>query len=189
MTARKPSRKPSDPIEVPPTAKPVTTEVTAPAAAPVPAEAPVEAPADTPAPPPAKRARARKTAAAATGTPPRPRRGGGSRNVLPAVVLDDADRGRLLAGEHHDPHGVLGAHPTSGGVLFRALRPFAQSVTVLAEGKEAELQSDGDGFFSGSCRCPPCRTGTASGSPTTTTRSRWRTRTGSCPPSANSTCT
>ncbi|WP_405665561.1 1,4-alpha-glucan branching enzyme [Streptomyces sp. NBC_01166] len=154
MTARKPSRKPSDPIEVPPTAKPVTTEVTAPAAppaaAPAPAEAPADAPADAPPPPPpVKRARARRTAAAATGAPPRPRRGGGSKNVLPATTLDDADRGRLLAGEHHDPHGLLGAHPTSGGVLFRALRPFARTVTVLAGDKRAELQSDGDGFFSG----------------------------------------
>ncbi|WP_250288828.1 1,4-alpha-glucan branching enzyme [Streptomyces atroolivaceus] len=149
MTARKPSRKSSDPIEVPPTAKPVTTEVTTPGAAPAAAPAPVEAPADAPPPPPAKRARARKTTAAATGTPPRPRRGGGSRNVLPATALDDADRGRLLAGEHHAPHDVLGAHPTPGGVLFRALRPFARSVTVLAGGRRAELQSDGDGFFSG----------------------------------------
>ncbi|MFG2590171.1 1,4-alpha-glucan branching enzyme [Streptomyces sp. NPDC048438] len=154
MTARKPSRKPSDPIEVPPTAKPVTTEVTAPAAppaaAPAPAEVPADAPADAPPPPPpVKRPRARRTAAAATGAPPRPRRGGGSKNVLPATTLDDADRGRLLAGEHHDPHGLLGAHPTSGGVLFRALRPFARTVTVLAGDKRAELQSDGDGFFSG----------------------------------------
>ncbi|MEU0301041.1 1,4-alpha-glucan branching enzyme [Streptomyces sp. NPDC006175] len=152
MTARKPSRKPSDPIEVPPTAKPVTTEVTAPAAAPVPAEASADASADGPPPPPAppvKRARARKTTAAAAGAPPRPRRGGGSKSVLPATALDEADRGRLLAGEHHDPHGLLGAHPTSGGVLFRALRPYARSVTVLAGGKRAELQSDGDGFFSG----------------------------------------
>ncbi|MER5552235.1 1,4-alpha-glucan branching enzyme [Streptomyces sp. NPDC002793] len=152
MTARKPSRKPSEPIEVPPAAKPVTTEVTAPAAAPSPA--PAAAPADggassETAPPPVKRARARKTTAAAAKTPPRPRRGGGSKNVLPAPALDDADRGRLLAGEHHDPHGVLGAHPASGGVLFRALRPYARSVAVLSEGKRSELQSDGDGFFSG----------------------------------------
>ncbi|MFE4455268.1 1,4-alpha-glucan branching enzyme [Streptomyces sp. NPDC056796] len=163
MTARKPSRKPSDPIEVPPTAKPVTTEVTAAAATPAAAPAPVAAPAADPATapgggdapagaappaPPAKRTRA-KRATAATGAPPRPRRGGGSKNALPATALDDADRGRLLAGEHHDPHGVLGAHPAPGGVLFRTLRPYARSVAVLAGGRPAELQSDGDGFFSG----------------------------------------
>ncbi|MFC5169088.1 1,4-alpha-glucan branching enzyme [Streptomyces mutomycini] len=151
MTARKPSRKPSDPIEVPPTAKPVTAEVTAAApAATAPATGPADAdaPAESAPPPPAKRVRARRTTAAG-GTPPRPRRGGGSKNVLPATALDDADRGRLLAGEHHDPHGVLGAHPASGGVLFRTLRPHARSVAVVVKGKRAELQSDGDGFFSG----------------------------------------
>ncbi|MEV7300392.1 1,4-alpha-glucan branching enzyme [Streptomyces clavifer] len=132
MTARKPSRKSPEPIEVPPGPQPVTTEVGAPAPDPV-------------APPPAKRARARKTAAA----PPRPRRGGGGKGVLPATALDDGDRGRLLAGEHHAPHDVLGAHPAGGGVEFRVLRPFAHSVTVLAEELRAELQSDGDGFFSG----------------------------------------
>ncbi len=150
MTARKPSRKPSDPIEVPPTAKPVTAEVTAaaPATAPATGPADADAPAESAPPPPAKRARARRTTAAG-GTTPRPRRGGGSKNVLPATALDDADRGRLLAGEHHDPHGVLGAHPASGGVLFRTLRPHARSVAVVVKGKRAELQSDGDGFFSG----------------------------------------
>ncbi|MFI8002579.1 1,4-alpha-glucan branching enzyme [Streptomyces sp. NPDC086010] len=153
MTARKPSRKSPEPIEAPPAAKPVTTEVTAAAPAEPPAPA-AETAAAAPAPAPVKRARAKRTTSATAGTtakatPPRPRRGGGSKNALPATVLDDADRGRLLAGEHHDPHAVLGAHPVTGGVLFRALRPFARSVAVLAGGKRAELQSDGDGFFSG----------------------------------------
>jgi 1,4-alpha-glucan branching enzyme len=149
VTARKPSRKSPEPIEAPPTAQPVTTEVTAPAAAPAPAPGTADAPAEPTPPTPAKRPRARKATTAATGAPPRPRRGGGSRNVLPAAALDDADRGRLLAGGHHAPHDFLGAHPASGGVLFRALRPFARSVAVLVKGKPAELQSDGDGFFSG----------------------------------------
>ena len=41
---------------------------------------------------------------------------------------------RLVAGQHHDPHSVLGAHavpdtsPDSGeGVTIRALRPLATS--------------------------------------------------------------
>lgn len=87
--------------------------------------------------------------ATANGAPPRPRRGGGSKDALPATALDDADRWRLLAGEHHAPHDVLGAHPASGGVAVRVLRPFAHAVTVLTEGLRAELQSDGDGLFSG----------------------------------------
>ncbi|WP_432033550.1 1,4-alpha-glucan branching enzyme [Streptomyces antibioticus] len=71
---------------------------------------------------------------------------------VPAVPFSPAlgagDRERLLHGTHHDPHGVLGAHPVPGGVVFRALRPFARSVTVVAEGLRAELHDDGDGFFS-----------------------------------------
>ncbi|WP_371601079.1 1,4-alpha-glucan branching enzyme [Streptomyces sp. NBC_00564] len=59
------------------------------------------------------------------------------------------DRERLLGGTHHDPHGVLGAHPVPGGVAFRAFRPYALTVTVVTDELRAELHDDGDGFFSG----------------------------------------
>ncbi|TLQ43643.1 1,4-alpha-glucan branching enzyme [Streptomyces marianii] len=68
--------------------------------------------------------------------------------VRPAKPLDASDRERLLAGTHHDPHSLLGAHLVRGGVVFRVLRPYAESVTVLAKGLRAELHDDGDGFFS-----------------------------------------
>ncbi|MEE1927439.1 1,4-alpha-glucan branching enzyme [Streptomyces sp. TRM 70351] len=68
--------------------------------------------------------------------------------VLPAPALSDADRGRLLSGAHHDPHGLLGAHPVDGGLLLRALRPYARSVTArLADGRTARLHDEGDGLF------------------------------------------
>ncbi|MFB7995322.1 1,4-alpha-glucan branching enzyme [Streptomyces sp. NPDC056002] len=60
-----------------------------------------------------------------------------------------ADRDRLLAGTHHDPHSTLGAHPTPTGTVFRALRPHARTVTVVADGLRVLLHDDGDGFFSG----------------------------------------
>ncbi|MEU8667647.1 1,4-alpha-glucan branching enzyme [Streptomyces anulatus] len=149
MTARKPSRKASrKTAEVP-------VEVPAEASADAPVDAAVEASVDAVATP----ARAAGTAAAPTAErvrprradagPPRPRRAGDSQGARPAPALDGADRGRLLAGDHHAPHDVLGAHPVPGGVLVRALRPFARSVTVLATGLRAELHDDGDGFFSG----------------------------------------
>ncbi|MEV3894468.1 1,4-alpha-glucan branching enzyme [Streptomyces anulatus] len=149
MTARKPSRKASrKTAEVP-------VEVPAEASADAPVDAAVEASVDAMATP----ARAAGTAAAPTAErvrprradagPPRPRRAGDSQGARPAPALDGADRGRLLAGDHHAPHDVLGAHPVPGGVLVRALRPFARSVTVLATGLRAELHDDGDGFFSG----------------------------------------
>lgn len=69
--------------------------------------------------------------------------------VRPAETLGAADRERLLSGGHHDPHALLGAHPVSGGIAVRALRPYARSVTVVGKGLRAELHDDGDGFFSG----------------------------------------
>ncbi|MFI9567756.1 1,4-alpha-glucan branching enzyme [Streptomyces rishiriensis] len=64
-----------------------------------------------------------------------------------APALDPGDRGRLLSGAHHDPHALLGAHPVPGGVLFRALRPFAEAVSVVIDGDATALTSQGDGLF------------------------------------------
>ncbi|WP_455432305.1 1,4-alpha-glucan branching enzyme [Streptomyces lasiicapitis] len=66
----------------------------------------------------------------------------------PRSPVPEADRARLLAGTHHDPHAVLGAHLTPDGVAFRALRPYARAVTVVAGELRAELADDGGGFFS-----------------------------------------
>ncbi|WP_240529894.1 GlgB N-terminal domain-containing protein, partial [Streptomyces mangrovisoli] len=74
-------------------------------------------------------------------------------DAVPEIAVSPAlgagDRERLLRGEHHDPHSVLGAHPVPGGVAFRAFRPYALAVTVVAGELRAELHDDGDGFFSG----------------------------------------
>ncbi|MEU0980427.1 1,4-alpha-glucan branching enzyme [Streptomyces griseus] len=145
MTARKPSRKGSRKTAEPPVDVPVETPVEIPVEASVDvAAAPATASTTTKA---ARAGRARPRPADAG--PPRPRRAGDGQGARPAPALDGADRGRLLAGDHHAPHDVLGAHPIPGGVLVRALRPFARSVTVLATGLRAELHEDGDGFFSG----------------------------------------
>ncbi|NEY31146.1 1,4-alpha-glucan branching enzyme [Streptomyces sp. PRKS01-65] len=66
-----------------------------------------------------------------------------------APALDPSDRGRLLAGAHHDPHALLGAHPVPGGIAFRALRPFARAVSVAVGGERHPLVPEGDGLFSG----------------------------------------
>ncbi|WP_053848062.1 1,4-alpha-glucan branching enzyme [Streptomyces sp. NRRL B-24085] len=73
----------------------------------------------------------------------------GPARCAPAPALDPADRGRLLAGAHHDPHALLGAHPVADGVVFRALRPFARGVSVVIGGERRQLASEGDGLFSG----------------------------------------
>src|SRR6187431_1860508 len=36
-----------------------------------------------------------------------------------------ADLNRLLAGEHHDPHSILGAHEYTDQTVIRAYRPHA----------------------------------------------------------------
>ncbi|WP_059012640.1 1,4-alpha-glucan branching enzyme [Streptomyces specialis] len=58
--------------------------------------------------------------------------------------MPDEDRDRLLAGAHHDPHALLGAHPVPEGTLVRVLRPFARRVRVGG----TELAPEGDGLFS-----------------------------------------
>ncbi|WP_432021996.1 1,4-alpha-glucan branching enzyme [Streptomyces parvus] len=158
MTARKPSRKASrKSADVP--AEVTVETVSEPAADPTPAAAGTAADAaaaPAAAAPAATAATATKAAPAkrtrpkrADAGPPRPRQAGDGQGARPAPALDGADRSRLLAGDHHAPHDVLGAHPIPGGVLVRALRPFARTVTVLATGLRAELHDDGDGFFSG----------------------------------------
>ncbi|MGW4291330.1 1,4-alpha-glucan branching protein GlgB [Streptomyces sp. NPDC004673] len=64
------------------------------------------------------------------------------------IALVGEERDRLLGGAHHDPHALLGAHPVPGGVLFRALRPNAREVSVLADGVRSPLVSEGGGLFS-----------------------------------------
>ncbi|MFE1460128.1 1,4-alpha-glucan branching enzyme [Streptomyces nigra] len=77
----------------------------------------------------------------------RPESAGASRS-LTAPALDPGDRDRLLAGAHHDPHALLGAHPVPGGIAVRALRPFARAVSVLVDGERTALVSEGGGLFS-----------------------------------------
>ncbi|MGA4800873.1 1,4-alpha-glucan branching enzyme [Streptomyces lavendulocolor] len=110
-----------------------TRSPAAPAAAKAPAvkQTPLGDAAALPAPPP--------------GATPRPRTGG---DRVPAAPPAPADRARLLAGEHHDPHSLLGAHPVDGGIAVRVLRPCAKSVAVLVDGARTELHDDGDGLFS-----------------------------------------
>ncbi|MGW0531429.1 1,4-alpha-glucan branching enzyme [Streptomyces sp. NPDC003032] len=87
-----------------------------------------------------RKAAAKTVAKAAVRTPPAP--------AVAASPVPEEDRVRLLDGTHHDPHGVLGAHPVPGGTAFRALRPYAKAVAVVAGDLRAELHDDGDGFFS-----------------------------------------
>jgi 1,4-alpha-glucan branching enzyme len=55
---------------------------------------------------------------------------------------------RIAAGQHHDPHSVLGAHPGKDGVVIRALRPMADSVAVvLDDGRRLPMEHVHQGIF------------------------------------------
>jgi hypothetical protein len=114
-----------------------------------------------------------------------------------ATLPSMAEIDRIVAGTHHDPHSVLGAHPAGGGIAVRALRPLATSVTVvLADGRRFPAAHVHSGVFAVTLpRSPttgwPSATrarGTAL-TPARPPRSWSTTRTGTCPPSARLTCT
>jgi 1,4-alpha-glucan branching enzyme len=67
-------------------------------------------------------------------------------NSVPPVAAGELDR--LLAGTHHDPHSLLGAHPGSDGITVRALRPMAQTVSVLLpDGRRFGMEHVQGGVF------------------------------------------
>ena len=45
---------------------------------------------------------------------------------------------RLARGEHHDPHGILGAHAAPGGSLVRAFHPDATGAALLDDAGDAQ---------------------------------------------------
>ncbi len=62
--------------------------------------------------------------------------------------LSHAEIDVLVGGAHHDPHSVLGAHPGPDGVTIRALRPLAESVTVvLPDGSRVPMSHLHQGVF------------------------------------------
>nr|WP_232247925.1 1,4-alpha-glucan branching protein GlgB [Kitasatospora azatica] len=68
---------------------------------------------------------------------------------LSAARPSAQESARLLAGRHHDPHAVLGAHPVRGGVALRVLRPGADSVVLETEVGRLALAPAADGLFTG----------------------------------------
>src|SRR6201992_3548507 len=55
---------------------------------------------------------------------------------------------RIVAGTHHDPHSILGAHPGADGFVIRTLRPFAARVeVVLADGRRFPMEHVHLGVF------------------------------------------
>ena len=55
-------------------------------------------------------------------------------DTYPADQISHAEIDALVGGTHHDPHSVLGGHPRPDGITIRALRPLADSVTIVLPG-------------------------------------------------------
>lgn len=60
---------------------------------------------------------------------------------------DAADLGRLLAGEHHDPHAVLGAHEYNDHTVIRVLRPNASEIHAVIGGERYAFSHVEDALF------------------------------------------
>jgi 1,4-alpha-glucan branching enzyme len=56
---------------------------------------------------------------------------------------------RLLVGEHHDPHSLLGPHPLGPDTVVRTIRPGASAVWVLTDRARHPLTQVAHGFFVG----------------------------------------
>lgn len=65
------------------------------------------------------------------------------------VLLPRAELDRLVLGDVHDPHGILGAHPYSDGTVVRTLRPGASTAVLLADGHRYPMRRIHDGGIFG----------------------------------------
>src|SRR5688572_19457112 len=77
-------------------------------------------------------------------------------STLPFLRPAAADAERLTAGEHHEPHAILGAHPAAGGAVVRAFHPDATEATLRVDGSILRMEPLGDGLWAALVpRTPP----------------------------------
>ncbi len=65
------------------------------------------------------------------------------------LSIDRAELDLIVQGRHGHPHAVLGPHPYDGAVTIRALKPLAESVTVLHGDTRTPLTHEHEGIWSG----------------------------------------
>ena len=58
-----------------------------------------------------------------------------------------AELDRLVDGEHHDPHAILGGHAHESSVTIRVLRPMADGVSVVVDGIQIPLEHEYRGIW------------------------------------------
>jgi 1,4-alpha-glucan branching enzyme len=118
-------------VNAPSEPAPATTAPPAPPAPPAPdtSDVPAASPEEVPVPAPV--------------TPPAPPATPGAKPA--AVTPDHAGLDRLVRGEIHDPHGILGAHPAGDSTVVRTLRPGATAVTLLSGDERLPMAKLHDG--------------------------------------------
>ena len=63
-------------------------------------------------------------------------------------MISTGEIDRLVAGQHHDPHSILGAHSDGDKVIIRTLRPLADAVeVVLPDGSIHPMEHRHQGVF------------------------------------------
>ncbi|HEY7464371.1 MAG TPA: 1,4-alpha-glucan branching protein GlgB [Candidatus Limnocylindria bacterium] len=62
---------------------------------------------------------------------------------------------RLAAGEHHDPHAILGLHGGEHGSVVRAFHPEATGVELLTGGAATPMDSLGNGLWAAASELTP----------------------------------
>src|SRR5690349_1571375 len=66
----------------------------------------------------------------------------------PSTAADPRAMNAVIAGDTHDPHAILGAHPAGGNTVIRTLRKGAKEVTLVAGGERTPMvQVHPDGIF------------------------------------------
>ena len=71
------------------------------------------------------------------------------------LLVPEPDAGRLVRGEHHDPHAILGAHAAPGGAVIRAFHPAATEASVSLGASTLEMESVGEGLWAAFVPQPP----------------------------------
>ena len=75
------------------------------------------------------------------------------------LAPEPSDLASLVAGEHHNPHGILGAHEYGDHTIIRAFRPHATSMVALVGADRFPLQHIDSGLFA-AAKATPGTTGT-----------------------------
>jgi 1,4-alpha-glucan branching enzyme len=66
----------------------------------------------------------------------------------PSAAGDQRAMNAVISGDTHDPHSVLGAHPTGGRTIIRTMRKGAKEVSVLVDTERTPMtQVHPDGIF------------------------------------------